>query len=221
MPREAYHKDLTRVTDDIMKLATMVRDAVDAAVKSLAERDLERSHKIMEDDRIVNSLRFKIEEECLLLMATQQPMAVDLRTLAASLHIATDLERIGDYAAGIAKINTLIGEEELVKELKDLPRMTDLALGMLDKVMEAYLSHDDKTAREICDEDDEVDEMYDRVYQELIFLMIQKPATVQGATYLSWAAHNIERVADRVTNIAERIVFMVTGKMEEVNVSKF
>ncbi len=157
----------------------------------------------------------------MLLIATQQPMAGDLRAIAAVMNIITDLERMGDHAEGIAKISIMIGDEPLVKPLIDIPRMAEKAISMLERSLKAFIERDVKTAREICNEDDEVDALYDQVYRELILLMIDDPKIIKGATYLLWVAHNLERIADRVTNIAERIVFMVTGKMEEINVSKY
>ena len=148
-------------------------------------------------------------------------MAIDLRVLAAIINMVTDLERIGDHAEGIAKINISIGDERLVKPLIDLPKMSEKGLAMLENCMKAFVNRDIEAAKLVCNEDDVVDALYDHAYGELVHIMIGNPKTIQGATYLIWAAHNLERIADRVTNIAERIVFMVTGKMEEMNVSKY
>ncbi|MFQ5466453.1 MAG: phosphate signaling complex protein PhoU, partial [Thermodesulfobacteriota bacterium] len=152
---------------------------------------------------------------------TQQPMAGDLRILAAIINIITDLERIGDHAEGIAKISVAIGKKPLVKPLEDLPKMADQGRSMLERCMKAFVDRDVEAAKAICHEDDVVDELYDKNYQELIHLMVKDPGLITDATYLTWAAHNLERIADRVTNIAERVVYMVTGKMEEMNVSKY
>lgn len=221
MTREAYHRALNSVQDDVMKMADMVSKALKDSMEALKNRDFETSKRIIDDDNIINRKRFDIEEKCLLLIATQQPMAVDLRVLAAVINIITDLERIGDHAEGIAKINISIGEEPLVKPLRDIPQMSELGLSMLDRCMKAFLNRDLEAARQVCNDDDEVDALYDQTYRELLLVMIENPRTIQGATYLIWAAHNLERIADRVTNIAERVVFMVTGKMEEMNISKY
>lgn len=221
MTREAYHRALNSVQDDVMKMADMVSKALKDSMEALKNRDFETSKRIIDDDNIINRKRFDIEEKCLLLIATQQPMAVDLRVLAAVINIITDLERIGDHAEGIAKINISIGEEPLVKPLRDIPQMSELGLSMLDRCMKAFLNRDLDAARQVCYDDDEVDALYDQTYRELLLVMIENPRTIQGATYLIWAAHNLERIADRVTNIAERVVFMVTGKMEEMNISKY
>ena len=221
MTREAYHKALKDVQDEVIKMADRVGKALKDSIEALRQRDLETSKRIIREDVIINKMRFDIEDKCLLLIATQQPMAVDLRVLAAVINIITDLERIGDHAEGIAKINISIGEDSLVKPLVDIPRMGEKGLSMLERCMKAFVDKDIEMARQICNEDDEVDALYDQIYRELPLTMIENPRTIQGATYLIWTAHNLERTADRVTNIAERIVFMVTGKMEEMNVSKY
>ena len=221
MTREAYHKALKDVEDEVLKMADRVGKALKDSIEALKQRDFETSKRIIREDILINKMRFDIEDKCLLLIATQQPMAVDLRILAAVINIITDLERIGDHAEGIAKINIAIGEDSLVKPLVDIPRMGEKGLSMLERCMKAFVERDIETARNICNEDDEVDALYDQIYRELLLIMIENPRTIQGATYLIWTAHNLERTADRVTNIAERIVFMVTGKMEEMNVSKY
>ena len=221
MTREAYHKALKELENELLTLGEMVAKAVKDSIEALKKRDFEMSKEIVKNDLLINKKRFEIEEKCLQLIATQQPMAIDLRTIAAILSIITDLERIGDHAEGNAKINLLIGSEPLVKPLIDVPRMNEKGLSMLERALKAFISRDAKTARAICDEDDEVDALYDQIYRELLLLMIENPKKIEGATYLIWLAHNLERIADRVTNIAERGVFMVTGKMEEMNVSKY
>jgi phosphate transport system protein len=219
--REAYHKALNNLQDEVLEMAGMVANAIKKSVESLQKRDMNASRVIITNDSLINKKRFAIEEKCISLIATQQPMAVDLRVLTSILSIITDLERMGDHAEGIAKISLLIGDEPLVKPLIDIPRMTDIGLSMLDKCLKAFVNRDIEAARRICNEDDTVDALHDQVYRELLILMIQNPKIIQQATYLTWVSHNLERIADRVTNIAERIVFMVTGKMEEMNVSKY
>ncbi len=221
MTREAYHKSLKELQNDVLQMALMVGSAIKDSIEALRDRDIEKSKSIVKNDVAVNRKRFVIEEKCIQLIATQQPMAVDLRTLASIINIITDLERIGDHAEGIAKISVSIGAEPLVKPLIDMPVMADKALSMLQRCMQAFVDRDVETARKICNEDDEVDALYDEIYTELVHLMIKDPKIIKDATYLIWAAHNIERIADRVTNIAERVVYMVTGKMEEMNVSKY
>jgi phosphate transport system protein len=221
MTRVAYHKALEELENELMVMGGMVANAIKDSIEALKKRDFEMSKGIIKNDLLINEKRFEIEGRCLQLIATQQPMGIDLRTIAAILSIITDLERIGDHAEGNAKINLMIGSEPLVKPLIDVPRMTEKGLSMLDRVLKAFITRDAVQARAICDEDDEVDALYDQIYRELLLLMIEDPKKIEGATYLIWLAHNLERIADRITNIAERVVFMVTGKMEEVNVSKY
>lgn len=221
MTREAYHKSLKDLQNEVLHLSEMVSTALKDSMGALKNRDLPLSKRIVEDDVKVNKKRFEIEEKTIMLLATQQPMAGDLRMLASIINIVTDLERIGDHAEGIAKISLSIGNEPLVKPLIDLPTMAEKALSMLERCMQAFIHKDAETAKMICNEDDEVDALYDRIYGELIMLMVENPKIIKDATYLIWGAHNIERIADRVTNIAERVVYTVTGKMEEMNVSKY
>jgi phosphate transport system protein len=162
-----------------------------------------------------------LEDLCVDLIATQQPVASDLREIIATLSIVRDLERIGDYAEGIGKIVLMHGDEPLVKPLIDIPMMTQIAVKMLRGSLDAFVKRDAKMARAICSEDDEVDRLYDRVYHDLLGHMIKDPSTITRATYLIWAAHNIERSADRATNISESVVYLVTGIPTELNVSRY
>lgn len=221
MTRNVYHKALNSLQDEVLKMGEMVKTAIKRSVEALQKRDEKASKEIIANDIFINKKRFEIEEKCISLIATQQPMAVDLRILTSILSIITDLERMGDHAEGIAKISLLIGDEPLVKPLVDIPRMADLGLSMLDRCLTAFVNRDIEAARLICNEDDQVDALHDQIYRELLFLMIGNPKIIHGATYLTWVSHNLERIADRVTNIAERIVYMVTGKIEELNVSKY
>jgi phosphate transport system protein len=221
MTREVYHKALKDLQDEVLKMGEMVADAIRKTVAALRKKDINTSKEIIKNDLLINKKRFDIEEHCISLVATQQPMAVDLRVLTSILSIITDLERMGDHAEGIAKITLLIGDEPLVKPLIDIPRMADIGLSMLDKCLKAFVDRDAEAARLVCNEDDQVDALHDQIYRELLLLMIQNPKISHQATYLTWVSHNLERIADRVTNIAERVVFMVTGKMEEMNVSKY
>jgi phosphate transport system protein len=221
MTRNLYHKALKDLENEVLKMGDMVEHAIKKSVEALQKRDRITSSEVIQNDLHINKKRFEIEEKCISLIATQQPMAVDLRILTSILSIITDLERMGDYAEGIAKISLLIGDEPLVKPLIDIPRMAEIGLSMLDRCLKAFVNRDIEEARLICGKDDEVDALHDQIYRELLFLMIGNPKIIHGATYLTWVSHNLERIADRVTNIAERIVFMVTGKMEELNVSKY
>jgi phosphate transport system protein len=218
MPREAFERDLQRLQDEVLALGSMVENAIIESVESLKQRDWEKAQRLIAEDRIFNEKRFAIEDDTLVLIATQQPMAGDLRTLAAVLAIISELERIGDYAKGIAKINLMIGEEPLIKPLLDVPLMAEKVRDMLHQALEAFVQRDVDLARAIPDEDDEVDALYNQVYRELLSFIINDPSTIDQATSLLWVAHNLERAADRVINICERVVFTVTGEMMEMDV---
>lgn len=214
-PRSTFHRELERLQDEVLVLGSMVEKATLRAVDALRERDIAAAHVIESEDVLVNRKRFEIEEAALLLIATQQPMASDLRRLAAIVHIVTDLERMGDYAAGIAHICIQIADEPLIKPLIDIPRMADIAASMLRRALDAFIARDVAAAETIAQEDDDVDALYQQVYRELLMLMLTNPRTIDQATHLLWVAHNLERVADRVQNICERVVFVATGRMHE------
>jgi phosphate transport system protein len=217
--RTTFHKRLREIQDDILIMGSMVTKATMLAIEALQNRDLALAKQIIADDDKINRKRFDIEEKCIQLIATQQPMASDLRTIVAVLNIITELERIGDYAAGNAKIAIMIGNEPPLKPLIDIPRMAEKTVDMLNRSLKAFIDHDVEAARKISAEDDFIDNLYDQVFRELLTFMAEDPKTITRATRLIWVTHNLERSADRVTNICERIVFMVTGKMEESNTS--
>ncbi len=221
MIRKTFEHELQDMKDEILVLGSMVEQAVADSMEALKKRDVKASQMIFEQDRKINEKRFAIENHCMILIATQQPMARDLRFIAAVLSIITDLERMADHAEGIAKINVMLGDEPLVKPLIDIPRMALKSREMLRGALDALVARDAEAAKRVAGEDDEVDALYDQVYRELLMLMIQNPSTITRATYLLWAAHNLERIADRITNICERVVFTVTGRMEEMNVSTY
>ena len=213
--RSGFHRELERLQDEVLVLGSMVEKATLRAVDALRSRNLASARAIEAEDLLLNRKRFEIEEAALLLIATQQPMASDLRQLAAILHIVTDLERMGDYAAGIAHICVQIGDEPPIKPLIDIPRMAEKATSMLRRALDAFVERDVAAAEQIASEDDEVDDLYQQVYRELLTIMLANPRTIDQATHLLWVAHNLERVADRVQNICERVVFIVTGRMQE------
>ncbi len=218
MPRESFENKLQNLQDELLALGSMVENALVESVEALKERDREESKRLIAQDRLINEKRYSIEAEALALIATQQPMAQDLRTIAAVLDITSELERIGDYAKGIARINLMMGEEPLLKPLIDVPRMAAKARDMLDRSLEAFIQRDGNLARAIPQEDDEVDDLYNQVYRELITLIMADPSRIDQANFLLWVAHNLERAADRVTNICERVIFTITGKLVEMDV---
>ena len=221
MPREDFDQQLNVLQQEVESLAGFVGKSIHRAVDALKRRDLVSSQEVVNDDDYIDRKRFEIEDLCVDLIATQQPMARDLRAIIALMHIVVELERMGDYAEGIAKISLAMGEAPPLKPLIDIPRMADKASTMLSDSIDSLLNRDMVKANHVCQADDEVDALYDQVYRELLLFMIEDPATIQRATYLLWVAHDLERIADRATNIAERVIFLVTGKMVEVNVSKY
>jgi phosphate transport system protein len=217
MLRQTFEDELQRLQDEVLMLGSMVEDALTDSVECLRKRDMERSRQLIANDRLINEKRFAIEADTLTLIATQQPIAGDLRVLASVLEIAAELERMGDYSKGIANINLMIGEQPLLKPLVDIPRMAEKARDMLHRALEAFIQRDVDLAQAIPAEDDEVDALYNQVYRELATYIFADPSNIEQANYLLWAAHNLERTADRVTNICERVVFTVTGQMAEIS----
>jgi phosphate transport system protein len=219
-PRETFERELQRLQDETLVLGSMVEHAITESVETLRRRDMESSRRLIAQDTLINDKRFAIEAEALVLIATQQPMAGDLRTIAAVLEITTELERIGDYAKGIAKINLMIGDEPLIKPLIDLPRMAEKTRSMLHRALDAFVRQDVELACALPAEDEEVDHLYNEIYRELMDYIIADPMNIEQANHLLWVAHNLERTADRVINICERVVFTVTGKMQEMDVKE-
>jgi phosphate transport system protein len=213
MYRTEYQRSLQALQDDVVSLGSMVEKAILKAVDALRRRDLEESRNLLEGDTLIDQKRYEIEERCIEVIATQQPMARDLRTIVAFLIIANELERIGDYAEGIAKICLMMGEEPPLKPLIDIPRMAERSARMVRDSLEALVERNVDKAMQVCRDDDEVDALYDQVYRELLTFMIEDPRAIRRATFLLWAAHNLERAADRATNIGERVIFLVTGKL--------
>lgn len=221
MTRREYDHRLAEIQEDMLVLSNMVDSAIERGIQALTERNVAIANRVVEDDARVNEKRYEIEEKCLELIATQQPLAGDLRTIVSVLHITVDLERMGDHAEGIAKVAIMLGDEPPLKPYVDIPRMAQIARRMLMDSQEAFKERDALRARAICNDDDDVDALYDKVYRELIHLMVADPAAIERATHLTWVAHNLERIADRVTNICERVVYLVEGHIQELNVSKY
>ncbi len=216
MLRKTFETELQQVKDDVLVLGSMAEQAILNSVEALKKRDLKASQKILDDDRAINMKRFDIENQLMILIATQQPMAHDLRLLASIMEIISELERMGDYAKGIANINIRMGDQPLLKPLIDIPRMAQKDVDMLHRALTAFVNEDVEAARAIPLEDDEVDALYNQVYRELMMFVIQDPKSIERANWLLWVAHNLERVADRVTNICERTIFIATGEMAEI-----
>jgi phosphate transport system protein len=221
MPRQDYEHQLQTLQEEMRVLGSMVEEAISRSTDALKNRDLPLAKQVIEDDRNINQKRYDIEEMCIELIATQQPLARDLRIIIAVLNIIVDLERIGDHAEGNAKIAIMIGDEPPLKPYIDVPRMAEKTNEMMRQAMDAFTRRDAEAARRVIAEDDIVDQLYDQVFRELLTYMAEDPRTISRATRLIWVAHNLERSADRVTNICERVIFVITGKMEETGVSTY
>ncbi len=215
MPRNEFGRDLRFLQEELLAVGSMVEKAIANAVDGLKRRDLDLCRQVVQDDSIIDARRYDIEERCVNLIAKQQPMATDLRTIIAILQIVGELERMGDYASGIAKISLAMGNEPPLKPLIDIPRMADKASQMLRRSLDSLVNRDIVAAAGVRADDDEVDALYDQIYRELLTFMLEDPRTITRATYLLWVAHDLERIADRATNIAKRVIYLVTGQHVE------
>lgn len=213
--------NLKQLEHDVFSLGNMVESAITRSVEALRKRDLALAKEIIKDDQEINHKRFTIEEDCMRIITTNHPEGGDLRMIIAVLGIITELERIGDYAQGNANIALMIGDRPLLKAFRNIPRMAEKGIKMLRGSLASFLARDVENAKRICQEDSEVDDLYDQLYRELLLFMIENPKAITHATWFIWAAHNLERFADRVTNICERVVFSVTGEMVDTGTSKY
>ncbi len=212
MAREDFDRDLRQLKDDLLLMGNMVEKAIANSIDGLKRRDLNIAQEVISGDDYIDQKRYEIEDRCINLIATQQPMAGDLRTLVSMLQISVELERMGDYAEGIAKISLSMGTEPTLKPLIDIPRMAEKASDMVRRSLDSLVNRDVITATSLAGDDDEVDDLYKQVYEELIAFMTDDPKTIIRATYLLWVAHDLERIADRATNIGEQVIYLVTGK---------
>jgi len=217
--RKSFESEIQQLKDELVVLGNLVEQQLLGSVESFRTRDVDASQKIIDLDDDVNAKRFHIEEQVLITIATQQPMARDLRLLASILEIAGELERMGDYAKGIAKINVRMGDEELLTPLVNIPIMVKKCVSMLNRAVTAFVNEDINEARVIPKLDDEIDNLYNLVYSNLMSMIGNDEKTIQRANWILWVAHNLERVADRVTNICERTIFTVTGELKEIRSS--
>lgn len=215
--RGTLDREMNEISDAVLRLGRKLERAVTLSVEALRDRNVDLAHQIIADDLKINKLRYKIEEKCLAVIATQQPVAGDLRQIIAAMHLAIEMERMADHAEGIAHLVLRLAHEPLLKPLIDVPRMAQVACEMLRACLDAFVDADPKAAKRAAKRDDEIDQLYDQVFRELLTYMIQDPKNISRATYLLWVAHNLERIGDRVTNIGERIVFMTTGKLKEID----
>jgi phosphate transport system protein len=217
MPRLTLDRETRLVQDETLILGSMVEQAILNAVDAFRRRDVEAAHEVVVNDGRINDKRFAIENRILILMATQSPLAHDLRLLAALLEVITELERIGDYAKGIAKVAIRLADEEIPVPFREISTMADLAVSMLHRVLSAFVNEDVDVAYALPQEDDKVDELYNTVYRKLVEIMINNPSTIDHVNQVMWVIHNLERTADRVTNVCERIIFIATGELIELD----
>ena len=213
MPRTDFERNLQQVQDDIVQLSGMVEKAIFKSVEALKSRDLNLSEQVIKEDDAIDRYQESIEELCIDMIALEAPMAGDLRVIITVLMIASELERMGDYAEGIAKLSLAMGDSPPLKPLIDIPRMRDRSIHMLKQSIESFINKDADMARKVIESDDEIDALYEQIYRELLTYMMADPTTIERATYLLWVSHDLERVADRTTNIAERVIYLATGKL--------
>lgn len=220
MPRDTFSSDLNKLKLDLLDFGTVVQQTIGRGVDALRLRDQTLAHSIIEHDEEINQTRYQIEERAYEMLATQQPMAVDLRDIISILLIAIELERIADHAKNLAEIAIYMGTEPLLKPLIDIPRMSDECQQMLGQALDAFARKDAELAEHVANSDDEIDSLYKQVFRELMTYIVEDPRTVTRAMNLLFAAHNLERIGDCITNIAERVIYSVTGRLEEINVQR-
>ena len=214
--RSTLERELEQLRTELLRMGSLVESAIERSVQALKTRDFDLAQQVVNDDENINRLRYEIEEQCLELIATQQPAASDLRTTIAATHIAVELERIADHAEGIAEIAKRLFDEPLLKPPIDVPIMAQIAREVIHGALDAFVAHDADAAQKVAARDDEIDAIYEQVFRELLTYMLEDPRNISRATYLLWVAHNLERIGDRVTNVCERVIFMTTGKLEEL-----
>jgi phosphate transport system protein len=215
--RGLLDQELGWIQDQVLRLGSMVEQAIQQSIEALRRRDVELARQIIANDANVNALRYEIEERAVVTMATQQPVARDLRLIVAALLITVEMERMGDHAEGIARLVTRMADEPLLKPLVDIPRMADVTCEMLRDSLDAFIAQDPAAVPAIVARDDDIDQLYDQVFRELLTYMLQDPRNINRATFLLWVAHNLERIGDRITNIAERVLFVSTGQLKELD----
>ncbi|HIM61656.1 MAG TPA: phosphate signaling complex protein PhoU [Dehalococcoidia bacterium] len=213
MVRADFDRNLEDLVSELFGLGEMVEKAIVKSMDALQRRDLAIAYEVVAEDDLIDEKRFELEEKCIDLIATQQPLAIDLRTLLAVLHIAVELERMGDYAEGIGKICMIIGEDEPTETPQQLDQMARMGVAMLQRSLKSLMDRDIDLANDVWDSDDEVDALYDSVCHDIFVEMGEHPQTIEAATHFLWVAHDLERIADRATNISERVIFLVTGRI--------
>lgn len=215
-PRSTLEHELERLQSEVLRLGSLVESAIERSIDALKNCDRDLAQQIINDDAAINALRYDIEEHCVELIATQQPAAGDLRTIIVATHLAVELERMADHAKGIAELTKRICDTPLLKPLIDVPAMAQIAREMIHGALDAYVARDPEAAQRVAARDREIDALYQQVFRELLTYMLQDPRTIDRATSLLLVARHLERIGDRATNICERVVFMTTGRLEEI-----
>ncbi len=214
-PRANFDQQLSQLSSWLIRMGSMVDESLEKAIRSLVERDSALAMEVIQGDSEINKLRYRIEEQSYLLMATQQPMARDLRQIASAISIATNMERMGDHATGIAVLSRRLNKEPALKPLVDIPRMAELARAMLRSALDAYLHSDAALARQVARDDEQINALNEQVLRELLTYMVEGPRSIRRGTYLIWVSHNLERWGDRTKNICERVVYVATGDLTD------
>lgn len=220
MSRENLMLHIHQIQDEMLVMGSLVEQATMQSIESLKKRDKKLAVEVYNADRKINEKRYAIENSVLILIATQQPLAHDLRLLAALLEVSAEIERMGDYAKGIAKVVVNLGDVDIPIPIKEIEQMANMALNMLHRALGAFIIEDAVTAKSIPPEDDKVDEIYNKIQHQIVNLMIEEPQIIDHANLLMWVAHNLERMADRVSNICERTIFVTTGELLEIESKK-
>jgi phosphate transport system protein len=219
--RAQFDHDLAGLRNDVIDLGSRAEQSIRQAMESLRRRDLGLARQVVDADHEINRLRFEIEEHAVNLIATQQPMASDLRLIIATIHIVTELERMADHGEGIARISLMLGEESLPPPMGTLHQMADRGIEMMHQAITSFIDRDVALAHKVCADDDMLDALYDANHAEVIGRMLMEPHKAKTLTYQLWTAHNLERIGDRATNICERVIYLVTGRLTEENVSRY
>ena len=215
--RSALDREENRIKADLLRMGSMVESAIERSIVALKQHDGSLAQQIVDDDRLINDLRYRVEDECLTVIATQQPAAHDLRIIVAATHVAVELERMADHAAGIASITLRMLDQPLLKPLIDMPIMANIVKEMTRGGLDSFINSDIALARQTIARDDEVDQLYQQMFRELLTYMLEDPKNISRATFLLWVAHNLERIGDRATNLCERTIFVATGLMGDLN----
>jgi phosphate transport system protein len=216
--RSALDRELETLRDDVLRMGSLVEEAISLALQALRKNDARLAQQVIDDDEKVNTMRFELEEFAIRIIALQAPNTSDLRFVTAALNIVVDLERMADHAAGICKVVVRLPQGPPPENLLMLPRMGVLVLELLHEALDAYINVNTDAAQKIAARDDEIDDLYQHMFFDVIALMNEDPALVEHYTYMLWMGHSLERMGDRVTNICERVVFVKTGEMEELNI---